>query len=129
MVQVFVRRQGGDGARYGFHYNFEAGKGQWEIKFDGVVSAKTRILATNASFAPPEKEGTLRIEATENSISGFYKCPTCQSFSLVLTAADKDPQAILRSGQPGLVSRERVDIPLQIKYPTAVFASWSGGNL
>jgi len=61
--QVFVRFRSTDNARYGFHYNGDSGKDRWEIKYDGVPTAQTKILASinGISFSGGDR---LRFRAT-----------------------------------------------------------------
>ncbi|MEP7170173.1 MAG: hypothetical protein ABI855_12440, partial [Bacteroidota bacterium] len=94
LCQAFVRRRSSDFARYGFHWN---NIGQWEIKYDGVPTAQTRILAS--VFAPAPVGGdTIRTEITGMTISGY------RNGTLMLTATDTaftTSNPITTTGTPG----------------------------
>src|SRR5881628_1726410 len=97
LTQVFVRHRTSDNARYGFHWNNGFG-GRWEIKYDGVPTAQTRILAS--AIAPePQPGDRLRIEARGARISGFH------NGALILSADDTSPDAITTAGGVGVVFR------------------------
>ncbi len=123
LLQVFVRRRAADGARYAFHWNGDPGMDRWEIKYDGVPSAQTRILAS-AGGSPPMPGDRIRIEvegASPVTIRGYYEG------SLFLLATDAAPQRIASAGPPGVVTRPRQgSTPTP---PVPVFESWSGGTL
>lgn len=130
-LQMWVRRRASDLARYAFHFNDENPDGtgianpRWEIKYDGVPSAQTRILASVPAAAMPQPGDTLRIEARGTSpviIKGFLNGVE------VITATDSAPQRIMTSGPAGLVSRVRRG---GYTAPTnsPLFASWRGGSL
>lgn len=117
--QVFVRRRGADGARYGFHYNIEAAR--WELKYDGVPTSSVRILASRDDRPAPAPGDVLRVNVVGFAISGYL------NDALVLTASDDcSPQKIV-SGVPGLAFRPPVGISLS--RPAPVFDSWQGGDV
>lgn len=119
LTQVFVRHRTSDNARYGFHWNNAFG-GRWEIKYDGVPTAQTRIVAS--LVAPEPLPGDrIRIEARGARISGFH------NGTLILSAEDTAPDAIMATGGLGVVFRFTTTFPAS--YPSAVFESWSGGDL
>jgi hypothetical protein len=106
LVQAYVRQRLSDDARYGFHYNGDPGSSRWEIKYDGVPSAETRVLAAVDGDAPAPGD-TLRLR-----VSGL--APVLLSAyvddRLVLEAADTSSSRI--SGGPvGTVGRRTKDGP------------------
>lgn len=123
LQQVFVRRRASDNARYGFHWNGDPGNSRWEIKYDGVPSPQTVILASLNGSGPAPGD-TLRLETCGTSpvmLRGF------RNGQLLLTAFDSSPQRIVTAGVAGVVSR-----PMQgstITPPSPIFESWSGGSL
>jgi len=123
LTQVFVRHRTTDRARYGFHFNGDPGRSQWEIKYDGVPSAQTRILASLPA-APPVPGDRIRIEVEGSDpvrLRGFHRD------RLVLSAVDAEPQRIVAAGMTGVVARMRqgtMNTP-----PTPIFESWAGGSL
>ncbi len=121
--QVFVRRRSSDAARYAFHYNGEATPSpRWEIKYDGVATEFTYLLATSTDPAPVPGD-TLRLEARGTNpvtIKGYH------NGVLLLTGTDSTADRIT-SGPPGLVFRAFVGASLT--YPSPVFENWSGGTL
>lgn len=120
LTQVFVRRRASDLARYAFHWNGDPGKSQWEIKYDGVPTAQTRILALQP--APPPAQGdSICIEVEGATIRGYHEG------ILILTATDTAPDAILTAGVAGVVSRAIQGSPATPPIP--IFASWKGGTL
>lgn len=117
--QVFVRLRQSDNARYGFHWN-DAFGGRWELKFDGVPTPQTRILAS--LVAPQPRPGDrIRIEAIGRRILGYH------NGVLLLEAEDVAPDAITTSGKAGVVFRFTVTAPAV--YPSPVIEEWSGGDL
>lgn len=123
LTQVFVRRRASDLARYGFHWNGDPGNSRLEIKFDGVPTPQTRILAQ--VNAPPTTPGdALRLEAsgTDPVILRAY-----HNGALVLEAADAAPNRITIAGHVGMVARLRQGGTAPPAAP--VFASWAGGSL
>jgi len=124
LTQVYVRRQVGMSAapRYGFHWNDDFG-GRWEIKYDGVVSAETRILVSLPDAVGPQVGDTLRIEARGNTIKGF------RNGVETLSAVDTAPSAITNWGQPGMAYRLSIIQGNPPTYPTPVWESWTGGSL
>jgi O-glycosyl hydrolase len=118
LTQVFVRRRESDAARYGFHWNDKGS--QWEIKYDGVPTANTRILASIVG-ATPRRGDTLRIEARGRELRGLVNGRE------ILRVVDSVTTAILEPGQPGLAFRFTVDVPAT--YPAPAFAFWRGGSL
>jgi hypothetical protein len=128
MVQVAVRFRSSDGARYGFHHNLETDPDAWQIKYDGVPTPQTAILAANTSLPAPGAGDTLRIEAVGNTIRGLVRCATCADFVEVVTATDTRPVAITGAGPPSLVARARNDVANPVTYPAPVAESWCGGE-
>lgn len=130
LTQVYVRRRPSDLARYGFHFNDENADGtgianpRWEIKYDGVPTAQTRILAS-VPAAMPAPGDTLRIEVRGTLpvlIIGFH------NGQQVISATDTNHQRITTTGPVGMVSRlRRGDYTAPPNSP--VFASWRGGSL
>ena len=119
LLQVYVRLRASDNARYGFHWNDALG-GRWELKYDGVPTKQTRILAS--AIAPEPLPGDrIRIEARGSTISGYH------NGLLVLTAEDTGPDAILEAGELGVVFRFTITSPAV--YPSAVVEEWTGGDL
>jgi len=118
LLQVYVRLRTVDSARYGFHWNNAFG-GRWEIKYDGVPTQQTRILAS--TIAPEPLPGDrIRIEARGSMISGYHnEVP-------VLTAEDTAPDAITEAGALGVVFRFTTTAPAV--YPSAVVEEWTGGD-
>ncbi|HLF07530.1 MAG TPA: hypothetical protein VI893_10240 [Thermoplasmata archaeon] len=119
MGQAFVRRRSSDNARYGLHYNNESTM-KWEIKYDGVPSAQTRIVA-NASGAAPLPGDTIRIEIVGQTLRGFHNGVE------VVNGTDTAPDAITTAGPAGLVYR--LKLGSSATYPTPMFESWRGGSL
>ena len=121
LVQVHVRRQTvGSAARYGFHYTPEKIPPVWEIKFDGVPTPETRILAEVAG-SPPAVGEVIRIEARGREIRAY------RNGQLVLSATDNAPDAVLVAGGLGITTRMRQGT--STTYPTPIVASWKGGSL
>ncbi len=126
--QVFARRRTSDGARYALHYNPEAANNiipaspQWEIKYDGVASAQTRLIATS-SLPAPSPGDTLRLEVRGSST---VELKAYHNGILIMTATDTDANRVI-SGPPGLVFREFVGA--SITYPSPVWENWSAGTL
>jgi hypothetical protein len=119
MGQVFVRRRSADNARYGLHYNNES-TFAWEIKYDGVPSAQTRIVASSAGTAPLPGD-VIRIEIVGQTIRGFH------NGAEVVSGTDNAPDAITTAGPAGLVYR--LKLGSSATYPTPMFESWRGGSL
>ena len=122
--QVYVRRRASDAARYGFHYNFEASPPRWEIKYDGVPTSLTRIVAT--SSAPTPGPGSkLRLEARGSgaavSLKGYH------NGTLVCSGDDTNSDRITTAGPPGLVCRAFVG--QTITYPSPVWTDFTTGAL
>jgi hypothetical protein len=123
LQQVFVRRRASDNARYGFHWNGDLGNSRWEIKYDGVPTPQTVILASANGFGPAPGDA-IRIEACGTSpvmLRGFH------NGQLLITAFDSSPQRITIAGVAGVVSRPRQGSA--ITPPSPIFESWSGGSL
>jgi O-glycosyl hydrolase len=118
LTQVFVRRRASDKARYGFHWNNQGN--QWEIKYDGVPTAQTRILASKKG-AMPLPGDTLRIEIRGMTITGYH------NGTVTLSATDTSADAIDGVGQPGMAYR--FTIGFTPVYPAPVFESWGAGDL
>lgn len=129
LTQVFVRQQpvgtpNGNGARYGFHYNADPGKAWWEIKYDGVASAETRVWMNSTAPAPVpgdrlrlEVRGTnpVMLRALHNGVE-------------ILAISDSEPQRIATTGHSGVVERPAgSSAPPPANSP--VFESWCGGGL
>jgi hypothetical protein len=117
--QVFVRLRAADNARYGFHWNNAFG-GRWEIKYDGVPTPQTRILASAISPQPLAGD-RMRIEAVGSTVSGYH------NGVLMLQVEDTAPDAITGGGRLGVVFRFTTTAPAT--YPAAVVEEWSGGDL
>lgn len=117
--QVFVRRRAADGARYALHYNLRSGEHGWEIKYDGVPTSQTKLLATAATPSRPVAGDVIRIEAEESSIRGY------KNGQLVLQTIDRSAQK-LTAGTPGMAF-PFVSGPVPQPYP--VFERWAGGAL
>lgn len=123
LEQVYVRRRASDSARYGFHWNGDPGKSQWEIKYDGVPTAQTKILAVLQGPGPVPGD-TLRVEvfATDPVVLRGY-----HNGALKLSAVDSSLQRITTTGPCGVVARMKqgtVNDP-----PTPIFENWAGGSL
>lgn len=123
LTQVYVRHRASDNARYGFHWNGDPGNSRFEIKFDGVPTAQTRILAKLDAPGPrPGDRLRLEVQGTDPVIlRGFHQG------RLVVTGVDSAPNRITTAAEPGLVARMaqgKVNTP-----PTAIFESWRGGTL
>ena len=122
-TQVFGRRRTSDVARYGLHYHVFAGL--WELKYDGVPTEDTRLLATDGVAAPPSAGSVLRLEikgtgATVN-IKGYH------NGFLILEANDTDVDRITTAGPVGLVSRAQTgETPT---YPVGLFSQFAAGTL
>lgn len=130
LTQVYVRRRTNDLARYGFHFNDEnkdgtgIGNPRWEIKYDGVPTSQTRILAS-VPAAMPQPGDSLRIEVRGTSpvlIRGFHNGVG------VISAQDAAHQRITTSGMVGMVSRLRRG-GYTAPPNSPVFASWWGGSI
>ena len=142
--QVFVRRRGGDGARYAFHYDADLDQPQpeWQIKYDGVPTPDTRIVSqfqssdrdlrvqyVSSDHPPPQLGDTLRIEVWGTSpveIRGYH------NGVLILAATDTAPQRITGNGRPGMAFRWRKNAAGgkdRGPYPAPAFAGWSGGSI
>src|SRR5437016_4422102 len=120
LTQVYVRMRSTDRARYGFHFNGDPGNSRWEIKFDGVPTAQTRILASVPGL-PPVPGDTVRIEAYGSTIRGYL------NGQVLLTSVDTAPERITTTGPAGVVARNAqgtTNTP-----PTPIFASRQGGSL
>jgi hypothetical protein len=123
LTQVYARRRASDLARYAFHYNGDPGQAQWEIKYDGVPTAQTRILARSTD-PPPAPGDAIRIEVFGQDpvvIRGFH------DDRLVLSASDSAPQRITTAGVAGVVARMKQGVPF--RPPMPIFESWRGGSL
>lgn len=116
VIQVFVRRRTKDGARYGFHFNPRSAK--WEIKLDGVPTARTRILGSADGARGPAPGDTIRLEIRGKALKGFTNGKE------ILSVEDTGDDAI-SSGAPGLAFFTREGTA----YPAPVFAEWKGGTL
>lgn len=128
LTQVFVRQQpvgmpSGNGARYGFHYNADPGDAQWEIKYDGVMTAETRVW-TNATAAAPVPGDRIRIEVRGTDpveIRGLHNGIE------ILSVLDTAPQRIAATGHSGVVERNAGGTSALPNSP--VWESWCGGGL
>ncbi len=129
MIQASARRRASDNARYGFHHNLEADPDVWQIKYDGVPSSQTAILASNPDLPAPGPGDTIRIEAVGNEVRGLLRCASCPSFVEVVRVIDTRPQAITGAGPHGVVSRARIDVANPVTYPAPVVESWCGGEV
>jgi hypothetical protein len=116
---VFVRRRASDAARYQLHYDTNGTdadpRPHWQIKYDGVPTAKTRILASNFSARAPVPGDVLRIEAEGREIRGYL------NGKLVLSARD----AAIPAGTAGVALLKLGGVTA----PTAIFERWLGGSL
>lgn len=120
-VQVFVRRRASDAARYGFHWNSTATPvPQWEIKYDGVPTAQTRLLATTSDEPGLGVGDVLRIEVAGSppTIRGY------RNGAVVLEASDTHADQIA-SGQPGMAFSPAGGVSVS---RSPVCESWSGGT-
>ncbi|MEO5570707.1 MAG: T9SS type A sorting domain-containing protein [Bacteroidia bacterium] len=121
LCQAFVRRRSSDFARYGFHWN--NANNEWEIKYDGVSTAQTRILASVIAPAPLGGD-TIRTEITGMTISGY------RNGALMLTATDTaftNSNPITTTGTPGIAYRWTTTFtPV---FPAPVIEQWNGGDL
>lgn len=123
LEQVFVRRRASDGARYGFHWNGDPGMSRWEIKYDGVPSAQTVILA-NVNGPGPSPGDTLRIEVNGTNpitLRGYH------NGQLELVGSHSAPNRIVTTGPAGVVAR--MPIGQTNAPPTPIFEWWAGGSL
>ena len=117
---VYVRRRASDGARYQLHYDTNGTPAEprphWQIKYDGVSSPKTRVLAIALSPSAPVAGDVLRIEVQGETLRGY------KNGQLVLTATD----SAISSGTFGVAfTTSGLVIPL----PSRVFERWAGGAL
>lgn len=126
LTQVFVRRRTSDAARYGFHWGNDNTPAEWAIKYDGVPTAQTRILASMLSPIPPAPGDTLRIEVRTDTATGYPVIKGFHNGNLLLTAIDSDAVAI-QNGAPGMAFRFRINFPAV--YPAKAFEEWNGGSL
>jgi hypothetical protein len=120
-TQAFVRRRSADGARYGFHWNNNFG-GRWEIKYDGVPSVQTRLLASVTGTAPIPGD-TLRTEISVMTIRGYV------NGTLILQVTDTafaTSNPIDSTGVPGLAFVYGATAPV---FPAAIIEHWNGGDL
>jgi hypothetical protein len=126
LTQVYVRQRAADLARYGFDFNNEnttTNIPRWEIKYDGVPTAQTRILAAVPATMPAPGD-TLRIEVRGTDpvvITGFHNGVQ------VISATDSAHQRITTTGPAGMVSRLSSGTTAPPNSP--IFASWKGGTL
>jgi len=123
LVQAYARRRASDAARYGFHYAADPGVSpEWQLKYDGVPTAQTRILAR--APAPPLRPGdTIRIEVRGTDpvrLAGYHNGVS------VLSATDSARSAI-HGGPPGVAFR--LMIGSTTRFPTPVVERWRGGDL
>ena len=127
-AQVFVRRRTSDFARYAFHWSDRdtvTGYGWYDIKYDGVPTPQTRIMASTLS--PTQAPGdTLRVEVITNTITGYPEIRGYHNGDLVLSAVDSLATAIM-DGEPGMAFRFRLGWPAT--WPSKVFEEWNGGSL
>lgn len=123
LVQAYVRRRDSDSARYGFHYDDDPGDvPEWQIKFDGVPTAQTRILA-RASGPALRPGDTVRIEARG---SGPVRLDGYVNGTLVLSATDGHAGAI-PEGRPGVAFR--FGVGTTGSFPAPAVERWRGGEL
>jgi hypothetical protein len=126
LTQVYVRQRASDLARYGFHFNNEnttTNIPRWEIKYDGVPTAQTRILAVVPATMPAPGD-MLRIEVRGTdpvTITGFHNGVQ------VISATDSAHQRITSTGPAGMVSRLSSGTTAPPNSP--IFARWKGGTL
>jgi hypothetical protein len=122
LVEVFVRRRASDGARYGFGYNGDPGKSQWELKYHGVAVAQARFLAVIGGPAPANGS-ELRLEArgiNPVELRGYL------DGALVLVATDGHTDRIASAGPMGVAARAKGGSTLVANAP--IFAHWWGGS-
>lgn len=119
LLQVHVRRQS-TGARYGFHYNPERSPAAWEIKYDGVPTEQTRIIASVVAAAPVAGD-VIRIEAQGREITGYV------NGRRLVTATDNAVSAFVKPGAAGITARPRRGSAPRL--PSPIVATWRGGSL
>lgn len=122
LTQVFVRQRTTDNARYGFHWNGDNGNSRWEIKFDGVPTAQTRIVAS-LQGPGPAPGSTLRLEVWGSDpvvLRAFH------DGQLLMVGIDTASNRITGAGRSGLVGRLRTGVPYTPPMP--IFESWRGGS-
>ena len=116
---VFVRRRASDAARYQFHYDTNGTdadpRPHWQIKYDGVPTAQTRILASSFSARAPVPGDVIRIEAQGREIRGYL------NGQLVLSAQD----SAITAGTAGVALLKLGGVTA----PTAIVERWLGGRL
>lgn len=122
LTQVFVRQRTTDNARYGFHWNGDGSNSQWEIKFDGVPTALTRMVASLPGPGPAPGS-TLRLEVHGSNpvvLRAFH------DGVLLMMGTDTAANRIIGAGRSGLVGRMRLGVPYTPPMP--IFESWRGGT-
>lgn len=117
--QVFVRRRAPDSARYAFHYNLGVSPQRWELKYDGVPTPQTRLLATALTPGGPVSGDVIRIEARGSTLRGY------KNGRLVLQAQDTAAQRIVG----GAAGAAFVLMGESVARPSPVFERWAGGGL
>lgn len=122
LAQPYVRRRSSDAARYGFGYDDDptfTPTPQWYIKYDGVPTEQTRLLATNTTRPAPVANDRLKIEATG---SNPVRIRAWHNDQLVFDITDSAAERIT-TGVPGLVTRPwSGETPT---YPAPVFESFT----
>lgn len=125
LTMVSVRKQAGNpAARYGFTWDGDPGDEQWILKFDGVPTPQTRILAATRQVPRPQAGDVLRIEVRGSAPPRVVGLLNGQ---VVLTAEDRGGDAIRSGGRPALAFR--LARGSSTRFPTPVFADWQGGDL
>lgn len=118
---VYVRRRTSDRARYQFHYDTNGTEAvpqpHWQIKYDGVPSASTRVIAIALTPAAPVPGDVLRIEAEGSTLRGYLNGQLVVSGTDTAIPAGTIGVAFTVAGVTG--------IPL----PSPVFERWAGGDL
>lgn len=126
LAQVCTRRRSADLARYAFGYDDDPGftvPPQWYIKYDGVATENTRLLAVVTGLPAVAPGDRLRFETRgTNPVvlrgyhNGILRCEASDS------AADR-----ITSGPPGLTLRAWTGSSLT--YPIPVFEDFAAGTL
>ncbi|MFY9344518.1 MAG: hypothetical protein WAT39_18640 [Planctomycetota bacterium] len=122
LTQVFVRQRLTDNARYGFHWNGDGTNSRWEIKFDGVPTAQTRLIATLPGPGPAPGS-TLRLEVYGSDPVVLRAFVNGQP---LLAGTDPAPNRITGAGRPGLVGRLRTGVAYTPPMP--IFEQWRSGS-
>lgn len=124
LVQAYARRRSTDDARYACHYNADPGDAQWEIKYDGVPTPQTRILAESGATPPPGPGTRVRIEVQETNPVRIW---CFVDDLLALYAEDAAPDRVDDSNHGGAVARATVGTSTPTGTP--IVAWWEGCDL